>query len=312
MIGRCCREIGVSVTPVKRLKRLETIVNKLQRKSLDGITDNQTCVTNMNDIGGCRAIFPDISSLRKVREKLTATIENEAKTKIKIKNVHDYIAEPKPNDCGYRSVHIIYRYEHSSGKAFNIEAQLRTKMQHIWATTVEIIDILERTNIKTHSHSPDNEKTSKQVKWEELLSIMSQYIASEERAVTLSPEELIYFASRLQDLNNDINALSRLRSFNMMSESVPNLDSKTTRHVLLVINESKLETMVIQELENHNQAISIYNEIENAISNVEGLNTLLVSTKNMAQLADAYPNYVGDCLSFIKLLEKAMQQPASC
>ncbi len=75
LVGRCCRELGIDVKPVTRLKRLETIVDKLQRKSLDGETANATCVTNMNDIGGCRAIFPDLISLEKVKSQLQLTVE---------------------------------------------------------------------------------------------------------------------------------------------------------------------------------------------------------------------------------------------
>ena len=98
LVGRCFRELKISVKPVKRLKRLDTIIDKLQRKSLDGKTSNGTCVTNMNDIGGCRAIFPDIDSLNKVKDKLKAAIKNEER--VKIKDIDDYITAPKLNDCG--------------------------------------------------------------------------------------------------------------------------------------------------------------------------------------------------------------------
>ena len=167
LIGRCCRELNIQVRPVKRLKRLETIIDKLQRPTLDGKNANQTCVTNMNDIAGCRVIFPDLPSLEQVKQHLIKAIEGQ--NRIRIKDVDDYILYPKEKDCGYRSLHIIYQYEHDeSGKKFKIEAQLRTRLQHLWATTVEIVDIVERTKIKTHSYIPDDQKTPKQQSWESL------------------------------------------------------------------------------------------------------------------------------------------------
>lgn len=304
MVGRCCRELNIPVKPVTRLKRLETIIDKLQRKSLDGTTANQTCVTNMNDIGGCRVIFPDIKSLSAVRERLVNTIEGEAR--VQIKDLDDYIATPKPNDCGYRSLHIIYRYEHSSGKKFNIEAQLRTKLQHLWATTVEIVDILERTKIKTHSHSPDTEKSEHQIQWESLLSIMSSYIAYKEGAIHLSDEDKIEISQRLQALNKDLNAVTRLESFKIISEQVYSCCDKTTKYLLLAVNESSLQMLFSKEFDSQSNAIYFYNELEKIAQNLDDINILLVSTKYMNQLEEAYPNYLGDCASFITILNEAM------
>lgn len=308
LVGRCCRELGIDVKPVTRLKRLETIVDKLQRKSLDGETANATCVTNMNDIGGCRAIFPDLISLEKVKSQLQLTVEKVGR--VRIKDIDDYITSPKPNDCGYRSLHVIYRYDHASGKSFNIEAQLRTRLQHLWATTVEIVDILEGTKIKTHSHSSNEDKSSLQVQWEELLSIMSQYIADAEGAIELSDIDKANFSKRLVVLDREINALNRLSSFKILSEKVNSCCDSSIEHVLLVINETSRELIFSEEFENYSQAISVYNAAEKVTRSysraTSRLNTLLISTKNMGQLSEAYPNYLGDCASFITLLEDAM------
>jgi putative GTP pyrophosphokinase len=303
LIGRCCREQNIPVKPVKRLKRLETIIHKLQRKSLDGKKANQTCVTNMNDIGGCRAIFPDMASLNLIQKKLTETLEDEKR--VKIRDIDDYISTPKENDCGYRSLHIIYQYEHSTGKKFKIEAQLRTRLQHIWATTVEIVDILERTQIKTHSHAPDEDKSNKQIKWEKLLSIMSQHIADVEGAIELTASAKLTNAQELKRIDGELCAVTRLRSFNMMTERIE-ADSKSNKgHVLLIVNESEMNIIVQKVFSNQAHATYVYNEMERVVDNIEGVNTLLVSTQNLGELSDAYPNYIGDCASFIEILCEA-------
>lgn len=306
LIGRCCRELEISVKPVKRLKRLDTIIDKLQRKSLDGKTENKTCVTNMNDIGGCRAIFPDIESLNKVRVQLTKVIEGEPR--VVIKDIDDYIEHSKENDCGYRSLHIIYQYENSKGKKLKIEAQLRTRLQHLWATTVEIVDILERTNIKTHSHASNDQKEKKQIDWEELLSIMSKIIADSESIIKLTLSEKKDFSQRLQVLDKELNAVNRLKSFNMMTEELA--FNQKDCHVLLVIDETAPQVLFQKVYEQQAEAIAAYNEVEKIIANLDGLNSLLVSSKNLDQLGDAYPNYMGDCASFIQLLLAAMEEPS--
>lgn len=303
LIGRCCREMNIPVKPVKRLKRLETIINKLQRKSLDGKKINQTCVTNMNDIGGCRAIFPDMASLNLIQNKLTETLEDEKR--VKIRDIDDYITTPKENDCGYRSLHIIYQYEHSLGKKFKIEAQLRTKLQHIWATTVEIVDILEHTQIKTHSHAPDEDKCKKQIKWEKLFSIMSQHIADAEGIIDLTVRAKLDNAEELKKIDRELCAVTRLESFKMVSEKIE-VDSKSTKgHVLLIVNESEMNILVQKVFDNQAHATYIYNEMERVVDSIEGINTLLVSTQNLDELSDAYPNYIGDCASFIDILCEA-------
>lgn len=305
LVGRCCRELSINVKPVSRLKRLETIIDKLQRKSLDGHTTNATCVTNMNDIGGCRVIFPDLDSLNRAVYQLREAVEIESR--VSIKNIDNYIENPKPNDCGYRSLHVIYRYKHCSGKNFNIEAQLRTRYQHLWATTVEIVDILEGTKIKTHSHSPTQNKTELQIKWERLLSIMSRYIASVEGALNITDEEEVRNSEILKGLDKNISALSKLRSFKVMSESINvSCSNDKAEHFVIIIDEGSLELIFSEAFEHYNQAISVYNAAEKVTQGNTKANTLLISTKNMGQLSEAYPNYLGDCTAFIVLLEKAM------
>jgi ppGpp synthetase/RelA/SpoT-type nucleotidyltranferase len=64
----------------------------------------------------------------------------------------DYIKEPKPD--GYRSYHLICRYQgiHQDGayKGLRIEIQIRSAMQHAWATAVETIDAFTGQALKTN------------------------------------------------------------------------------------------------------------------------------------------------------------------
>jgi putative GTP pyrophosphokinase len=73
------------------------------------------------------------------------------RTKHKIIKVYDYVANPKAN--GYRCIH--YVYEAVSNKApvelqgLKVELQLRTLLQHYWATAVESVGMFYGQSIKT-------------------------------------------------------------------------------------------------------------------------------------------------------------------
>jgi putative GTP pyrophosphokinase len=106
---------GCRVEVSQRLKRLPTIIDKLLREPT-------MALGNMGDIGGCRAVLDSIDEVRRV----------EARVKHRRPPVqhHDYIANPR--ESGYRAVHLIVEYDQR-----RIEVQLRTRVMHEWAFTVE-------------------------------------------------------------------------------------------------------------------------------------------------------------------------------
>ena len=62
----------------------------------------------------------------------------------------NYIKEPNP-DTGYRGIHLIYKYNSSKTPQYNdllIEVQLRTRLQHLWATAVETVGMFTQNRLK--------------------------------------------------------------------------------------------------------------------------------------------------------------------
>ena len=62
----------------------------------------------------------------------------------------DYIEKPK--DDGYRSLHQVFKYKSTIAPELNglfIELQIRTKLQHSWATAVETLGLVEKSSFKT-------------------------------------------------------------------------------------------------------------------------------------------------------------------
>ena len=115
------RESSPPITVAQRLKRVPTILDKLNRQPTMKLT-------TMGDIGGCRAILRDESEIRRVVGRVTRnwTVPEERQ----VRNVVDYIEEPRAT--GYRAIHIL-----AKRKGRLVEIQLRTTEQHDWATAVD-------------------------------------------------------------------------------------------------------------------------------------------------------------------------------
>jgi hypothetical protein len=125
----------------QRLKRLSAIGAKLRRFPTMRLSA-------MQDIGGCRAVVADVARV----DKLIALYHGGTLMKHQLLREKDYIRQPKPD--GYRSVHLIYRY-HSDGRdqqpwnGLQIEIQLRSRLQHAWATAVETVDLFTGQALKS-------------------------------------------------------------------------------------------------------------------------------------------------------------------
>ena len=121
------------IVVAQRLKRQITIVDKLFREA--GMK-----LARMDDVAGCRIIFPDNDSLHAFRTEFhKSNFRHKRKNNL---DKYDYIKKPKGS--GYRGIHDIYAYDARSIKGavysgLMIELQYRTVHQHAWATACELI-----------------------------------------------------------------------------------------------------------------------------------------------------------------------------
>src|SRR4051794_19466389 len=112
----------------QRLKRLPSIVNKLNRyPSME--------LSRMQDIGGLRAVVGSVDQLKKLHDNYKSS----RFTHTLISDVN-YVESPKTS--GYRGIHLVYQYKLKTAPLYEglrLEVQLRTKLQHVWATAVETV-----------------------------------------------------------------------------------------------------------------------------------------------------------------------------
>ena len=103
-------------------------------------------LTTMQDIGGVRAILSKVSDVY----NLAGEYKTKSRFAHELINEYDYVQHPRDSD-GYRSLHLIYKYRNSQHPGFDglrLELQIRTKLQHTWATAVETMDTLLESVLK--------------------------------------------------------------------------------------------------------------------------------------------------------------------
>ena len=286
----------------KRLKRYVSIVNKLKR-----FEDMK--LRTIYDIGGCRAIVPNIRKLNKVVRELRKRPEfKNAAGKIKCK---DYILNPK--DDGYRSYHLIGKFKDDFGEKKVIEVQIRTKLQHDWATALEIVDLFTGQALKSNQGNKD---------WKEFFASVSKQFAVMEEIHNFSN---LYddkkFGVYLKELNSNNDAfescintqkyskkLDVVKRFNAFTHSLNIVDGKLEKnsvdgYVLVEVDTKKSTvTTSFYKHEDNKEAEKMYIDAEKRAKESTGLVIALVSTTAVGGIKEAYPNYFADSTDFLKHL----------
>jgi hypothetical protein len=132
---------GIEGTTAARLKRMR----KLRRDTLS------LHINQLQDLGGVRAILPSIADVQALAEIIRA------KSHHGIRETDDYIANPKPD--GYRSLHLMFNFRDKRNAGLHdgrrIELQLRTRLQHSWATGVEGVGMFRGEDLKGGQGNPN-------------------------------------------------------------------------------------------------------------------------------------------------------------
>ncbi|MGR8930214.1 MAG: RelA/SpoT domain-containing protein, partial [Gammaproteobacteria bacterium] len=99
-IYQATKKVAKGGIVARRLKMLTTIIDKLERPTLDGKSENAIQITRMQDIGGCRAIVSDLKQLKALHERL-----KKSRSVHQIIRTNDYL---NPKESGYSGIHLIY------------------------------------------------------------------------------------------------------------------------------------------------------------------------------------------------------------
>ena len=141
-LNKISKDVTSDAICVQRLKRTRSIIIKLVRFP-------KMKLSRIQDIGGCRVVMPNVELARKVAEEYISKNKRHKRIKSREEN---YINNPKSD--GYRSIHLVFGYSsiNKVGKIFNgrlVEIQIRSKLQHIWATALETVDLFTYQTMKS-------------------------------------------------------------------------------------------------------------------------------------------------------------------
>ena len=123
----------------RRMKRMPSIIGKLRRFP-------EMQAARMQDIGGVRVIADTIQDVYGLYH---AIADNKKLRQLMALPPYDYIASPQRD--GYRSLHQVFcnkRAKHPEANGLRIELQIRTRLQHAWATAVETLGAIEKASSK--------------------------------------------------------------------------------------------------------------------------------------------------------------------
>lgn len=277
------------VTPIlvsQRLKRLTSIEYKLDLNEKMGLG-------GMQDIGGFRAVLKDVRDL----EKLKKLIED-SRLSHKLERISDYVHEPK--DSGYRSIHFVYKYNSKVEKydGLRLELQIRTKLQHNWATAVETAGIITNTSLKS-SKGPDE--------WLSFFKIVSSLFAIKEQLPVLKLHTDKSMEDLMIECYNSCKELKIIETLRALGVTTNHLEQQNFPGDYYLINiniETKSVQITVFDKNSLEKASEKYLEIEKNIKEQSKNAVVLVAANSMRLLKKAYPSYFLDTTEFLTALER--------
>lgn len=270
----------------KRLKRMTSIQYKLDLNPEMGLG-------GMQDIGGLRFVFQDVYSLQKAYELILSNVlEN-----FKIYKTDDYVND-RPKASGYRSIHVVYQYKSEDERfdGLRVELQIRTKLQHNWATAVETAGLTTNTSLKS-SQGDSN--------WLLFFKIVSCLMAMKEKKPVILEFEKYSMEKLMRacfNMDQHYKYTDTLKAIRITAKTVE--EKQYEDDLYLVIIDFKQTIVSVEGFKDSEQAQAFEKYAFEESTAEEGKKAVvLVSVDDFRDLQDAYPSYFLDTSEFIHVLE---------
>jgi ppGpp synthetase/RelA/SpoT-type nucleotidyltranferase len=281
----------------QRLKRIPAITKKLRRPE-----NHDMKLSTMQDIGGCRAIVDSIGQVRQLAASYRAEVD------------YDYIQEPKPD--GYRSIHIIERCQprtekHERYRGYRTEIQIRSRLQHAWATAVEAVDFVFGQKLKLGAGDRD---------WRRFFVLASSAIALQEGtpAVADTPIDRRQLAAELREMSAKLNAFRLMEGAHLAAYSarrarreLRRAGSSASAFLLLLDmhDPHKSETKVtVYPAERLTKANEDYLNMEKMLFGDPSRHAVLLSVGKDEDVQSAYPSFFLDTHKFTWSIEDFIRE----
>jgi hypothetical protein len=288
------KRVEKGVIIAQRMKRFSSVMNKLMR-------ERDMKLSQMQDMGGCRGIMSNVDAVQRLFELYLGShtpnmFDSEGSLKC-----YDYIKKPK-ND-GYRGIHIVgrYRSRYAINEAWNgqrIEIQLRSRLQHAFATAVETVTTFTRHPLK-FGGGPDD--------WRRFFSLMGSALAQREGTAQVpeTPSDPLELSRELKDRANALNVRAKLSGWTSALETMPRRHMAGFKWLMLVLDTDKI-TINVTGFDDRAKASDALAKLEMK----KGVDAVLVWVQSAKDLRAAYPNYYADTRAFLSALDEALKPSA--
>ncbi len=284
------KSLRYSAIIVERLKRTYSIVWKLKRNP-------DMMLARMQDIWWLRVVVRDVDYVYRLRDELI-----KGRFAHKLIREDDYIKKPKTS--WYRSLHMVYKYQNAYAPEYNglqIEIQLRTELEHLWATAVETMWIILQVSLKSWEWSKD---------WLDFFSLVSSLFAIKEWCVPLPQhqwKDVRDLRDSLIELEKKLDAYHKMDTYNRIINFIDTKLSKKKKlyeHYLLILN-IKEHTIKVRGFEKWHleEATANYLEEEKKFKDENVWQVVLVAWESLLALRHAYPNYFWNTKNFLSHLK---------
>lgn len=258
------RRMGKINIVTYRIKRFESIIGKLNRYPTMKFS-------RMWDIGGCRCIVNTNEEVYKLKKLIDESPE------LEIRKEYDYIKNPQEE--GYQSLHLFVAMKNSSTV---IELQLRNKIDHNWATLVEITDLIFDAKLKEYGENKD--------------LLRFHFLLSKINVLELEEKKEI---ARIIKKYNYLDKLSEVFSKNYINVRKQWLDIENSHnHNYFLIETKRNEVPKISSYKSFEEAETNYLNIYKTTRNANVVLTHLPKP-SYQQISIAYSNYILTFHSFI-------------
>lgn len=291
------KKLGLHGSPIvaQRLKRMPTIIDKLRR-----YPDMQ--LARMQDIGGVRAVVENMADV----EALVSEYKNRSSNsrfEHRLSGEKDYISCPRSED-GYRSHHLIYSYKNRKAPEYEglfLEVQIRTKLQHTWATAVETMGIYLGQLLKSRMGDSD---------WIDFFALMSSAFAHIEnlplvpRYAHLSKSETF---KKVAESEERLQILSKLSGF-VLAANIITEEQRRGFYQLIILDTKQRSIQIIPFAKtDFAEAKEEYANVEERAANGEPIEPVLVAVGSIGSLRRAYPNFFLDTTEFVNQVEQIIR-----
>lgn len=283
--------VDADATVAQRIKRLPSITNKL------AIYPDMK-LSRMQDIGGCRAVLADAEMVRSVMRTYQRGYRKHT-----LDRLDDYM-DTNPKTSGYRGVHLVYRYRSEQSRTYDglrIEVQLRTRLQHAWATAVETVGFFTVQALKSSQGAKE---------WLRFFALMSSEIAFREGTprVPNTPEDHGELIDEIRTLSQSLGVIDRLTAYGRtLQYAETDVVGGRSKHFLMELDTNN-KTLKVYTFEKLAAATEYYGALERASAGDPGIDVVLVAVDSLAVLRRAYPNYFLDTEVFLEILHEALAQ----